>query len=368
MSNGLVELFFTAARRPLPPYDANLFAANPSGLANRRRLASGVDKGHQCANSFVGGLMAFWIVYQGNSWKRARAGRYLWAPKIGKGGRPPQVYWSNMKEVRPGDIIYSGVDSAVRALSQASSLAYPAERPDPRDAEFWYGEGWRLDVTYTDLPRPLPYAAWVPAILAELPSRHSPFTRTGRPNQGYLFALPDSVGEYLMELASDGGSDMAALAHSSAPPPAGGETERQVLARARIGQGRFREDLMIRWKAQCAVSGVTRPELLRASHIKPWSSSNNLERLDPANGLLLSAAYDAAFDALLISFSDNGDIILADDFPAPMAEAAGIRIDAKLATVDDATRNYLVSHRKLVLARIARQPLNSPNPRVAAAA
>jgi putative restriction endonuclease len=69
---------------------------------------------------------------------------------------------------------------------------------------------------------------------------------------------------------------------------------------------------------------VSQPELLRASHIKPWTSSNNIERFDPANGLLLSAMYDAAFDALLLSFADDGRLMLASDFPIDDAIAAGV--------------------------------------------
>lgn len=95
--------------------------------------------------------MAFWIVYQGNTWKRAKAGGYLWASKRGK-KLQTQEYWSNMARVRPGDLIFAGVDNALRAIAEVTDPAYDAERPDPRDDQFWGGEGWRLDVQYTDLP------------------------------------------------------------------------------------------------------------------------------------------------------------------------------------------------------------------------
>jgi hypothetical protein len=93
---------------------------------------------------------------------------------------------------------------------------------------------------------------------------------------------------------------------------------------------------------------------LRASHIKPWASSNNFERLDPANGLLLSAAYDAAFDALLVSFEDDGGIVLAADFSPAAAIAAGISPAAKLRSTGEAARGYLAAHRALLAARVAR--------------
>jgi putative restriction endonuclease len=297
--------------------------------------------------------MAYWIVYQGNSFDRSRAGGYMWAPKVGKRGQT-QAYWATMARVQPGDIIFSGVDNAIRAVSQAAGPAYDAERPDPRDEEHWYGTGWRLDVAYTDLPEPLFYRDWVPSVLSEMPGLHSPFTSTGRPNQGYLFELPLSVGEYVVALAAQQGLDVALAAAESAAPLPGGETQRQAVIKARIGQGQFRKDLLQRWHGRCAVSGVSRPELLRASHIKPWSSCNNQERLDPDNGLLLSAAYDAAFDALLIGFAADGAIYLAADFGLDEARAAGIEPGAKLTVISSQTVGYLVAHAALVTARVAR--------------
>ena len=297
--------------------------------------------------------MAYWIVYQGTSWRRARAGGYLWAPKRGKKNQT-QVYWSNMERVQPGDLIFAGADNAIRALAEVPSPAYTAERPDPRDDQFWYGEGWRLDVVYTDLPAPFRYADWVPNIVQELPARHSPFREDGSPNQGYLYELPLSVGEYVVEQLAKLGADVVASAHAVAPAGPGGETERQILSSARIGQGKFRDDLLKRWSGKCAVSGVARAELLRASHIKPWSASNNVERLDPDNGLLLSAAYDAAFDAYLISFADDGTLLLAEDFAPVEAEAAGLNLSAHLDLSLSHSRSYLSDHRALMTARVKR--------------
>ena len=298
--------------------------------------------------------MAFWIVYQGTSWKRARAGGYLWAPKRGQRSQT-QVYWSNMALVRPGDLIFAGIDNAIRAFAEVPAPAYDALRPDPRDDQFWYGEGWRLDVQYSDLPKPMFYADWVPDIADELPPIHSPFRDGGRPNQGYLYGLPNSVGEYLVNRAAIDGVDVVSTAEAALALPVGGETERAALRSARLGQGKFRNALMKRWNGKCPLSTVAHPKLLRASHIKPWSSSNNFERLDPANGLLLSAAYDAAFDALLVSFSDEGAILLAPDFPEEAARAAGIDSRARIHCLEDAARPYLAEHRALMAARATRE-------------
>ncbi|MGJ8572809.1 MAG: HNH endonuclease [Hoeflea sp.] len=83
-------------------------------------------------------------------------------------------------------------------------------------------------------------------------------------------------------------------------------TEYERLQAARVGQGEFRDALMIFWKSVCPVTGIDHAVLLRASHIKPWCEASNAERLDPFNGLLLSAHVDALFDRHLITFGDDG--------------------------------------------------------------
>ena len=96
---------------------------------------------------------------------------------------------------------------------------------------------------------------------------------------------------------------------------------------------------------RCALSSLSKRELLRASHIKPWSASNNFERLDPYNGLLLSVGYDAAFDNLLITFDQSGDVIFASDFSLADASAVGIGAHARLRHVHSRHRPYLDEHR-----------------------
>ena len=89
-------------------------------------------------------------------------------------------------------------------------------------------------------------------------------------------------------------------------------TERKQLVDARLGQGRFRRNVERLWDARCSVSGCAIRETLRASHIKPWKPSSDTERLDGENGLLLTADLDALFDKGLISFTDAGEMLVAD--------------------------------------------------------
>ena len=90
-----------------------------------------------------------------------------------------------------------------------------------------------------------------------------------------------------------------------------GETEREALVKARVGQGPFRTALISRWGG-CSVTTCSANDLLIASHIKPWSQcSTPAERLGAANGLLLTPNIDKLFDRGLISFDERFRILLS---------------------------------------------------------
>lgn len=89
------------------------------------------------------------------------------------------------------------------------------------------------------------------------------------------------------------------------------ETEKESLIKSRRGQGIFRERLIKKYSSTCIVTGINLKTLLIASHVKPWSVSNNYERLSSENGLLLSATFDKLFDKGYISFKDNGQMIVS---------------------------------------------------------
>lgn len=84
------------------------------------------------------------------------------------------------------------------------------------------------------------------------------------------------------------------------------ETEKQMIIKARIGQGKYRNNLIEKYDSKCIVTGIDKPKLLIASHIKPWSVCDNEERVDTENGLLLCPNMDRLFDYGLITFTDNG--------------------------------------------------------------
>jgi putative restriction endonuclease len=81
-------------------------------------------------------------------------------------------------------------------------------------------------------------------------------------------------------------------------------------AKARVNQDFFRELILKEYRTQCCISGLNVPEVLRASHIVGWAE-DEINRLNPANGLCLSATYDAAFDRHLISFDEDYRLIFS---------------------------------------------------------
>ncbi len=123
------------------------------------------------------------------------------------------------------------------------------------------------------------------------------------------------------------------------------KTTRKAIVDARIGQGPFRLDLISMWSG-CAVTDTTTLAMLKASHIKPWRNASNTERLDKFNGLLLSANLDSAFDSGLISFEDNGKILISSSFSE--ADKFSISPEMTLKQVFDENKPYLAYHRQNV--------------------
>ena len=128
-------------------------------------------------------------------------------------------------------------------------------------------------------------------------------------------------------------------------------TDREQIVQARLGQGRFRENLMDYWERTCAITDVNHPVVLTASHIKPWRLASNSERVDPYNGLLLLTQYDRLFDRGLITFSPNGVIQISKAFPEVLWDKTGICPDARLKKLDKEHQAYLDFHRAKVFVR-----------------
>ena len=148
-----------------------------------------------------------------------------------------------------------------------------------------------------------------------------------------FLALGAENGEF--EAADPG--DLAALS----------DTEREAVARLRTVQGQFRSRLLEYWKGRCCITGLAVPELLRASHIKPWKDSDAAERVDVYNGLLLSGSLDLAFDQGFISFEESGELIFSSQL-TPISLSALPLHGAESVPLHSEHKNYLAYHRENV--------------------
>jgi putative restriction endonuclease len=87
--------------------------------------------------------------------------------------------------------------------------------------------------------------------------------------------------------------------------------DKERLVKVRVNQRDFRRRILASYNEKCCITGITMPQLLVASHIKPWAIDED-NRLNPTNGLCLSATYDKAFDAGLITVTTDYKIKLSD--------------------------------------------------------
>lgn len=123
-------------------------------------------------------------------------------------------------------------------------------------------------------------------------------------------------------------------------------TEIERLTVERVGQSLFRQALLDYWNGCCPLTGITDPALLRASHIVPWAECESDDlRLDVHNGLLLSALWDAAFDAGLISFADDGSVLRSPNLTAAAVTALTLDSAQPLQPLTDLHRVNLARHR-----------------------
>ena len=129
----------------------------------------------------------------------------------------------------------------------------------------------------------------------------------GFADQGQLYQALDRVYRLGVSLPS---APLHEFERETAGLPRSTEVER--LAVQRVGQDVFRRALLQYWEGRCAVTGLSDPALLKASHIVPWAACvSDAQRLDVNNGLLFSALWDAAFDAALVSFDDDGAAVIS---------------------------------------------------------
>ncbi|HEX2975448.1 MAG TPA: HNH endonuclease signature motif containing protein, partial [Bacteroidales bacterium] len=154
------------------------------------------------------------------------------------------------------------------------------------------------------------------------------------------------IGAYIPKHADLVKSEEPMIESSIIPPNV---TERKGLVTSRVGQGAYRKRIIHRWEYKCAVTGFNKLDILIASHIVPWSNSNDHERLDVDNGILLSPVFDALFDKHLISFENNGKIILSDEIDNLSYRKIGVTGTEKIKNLSHHNLKYLERHRSVIV-------------------
>lgn len=119
--------------------------------------------------------------------------------------------------------------------------------------------------------------------------------------------------------------------------------EKEVITKIRINQDKFRNNLITKY-GKCCLCGVTNPDLLIASHLKPWSKSDQKEKLDIGNGLLLCPNHDKLVDSGLVSFDDDGKILISNKLSETDKIFMNIRDDLKIEITED-NYPYIFYHR-----------------------
>jgi hypothetical protein len=212
-----------------------------------------------------------------------------------------------------------------------------------------------------------------------LPQKYSPLRSTGVGLQGvYLAEVSRVFSEVLAGLIGLEAQELVStVACASAPSPAVTgtprieewednlqkllaqnpaivETEKLALIRARRGQGLFKENVM-RMERACRITKVDNPSHLIGSHIKPWRDSNNEQRLDGENGLLLTPSIDHLFDRGFISFEGDGRLLVSPVADALSLRRMGVATGDKVNVGDFSSgqRRYLEFHREAVFLQAA---------------
>jgi hypothetical protein len=319
----------------------------------------------------------YWWVNQKQTHSQEIGDGYMWSPKRQQDGKPHFSY-EYMKHIQPGDIIFSYANATILAIGVARTHCYSFPKPleFSRVGFNWSNEGWKVDVNYRKVANPVRTMDYIQSLRHLLPGSKSPMQHaTGKANQAYLFQIDKPLalalahyidaqtvdlvnGSFISENSEQSNTvdfhienwenriEEDILSSTEIP-----EIEKQTLVRARRGQGQFRDFLLAREK-RCRITGVDRPEHLIASHIKPWRSADNQERLHPENGFMLTPSIDHLFDKGFISFEDNGSILLAGVADRDALERLGVigkGAPTNIGSLSNGQKQFLDWHRDFIL-------------------
>jgi len=308
--------------------------------------------------------------------KRTRTrgvGESLWLPlRSHKGAKHESS--EAMTRVQPGDLLFVFFERVVGGIGVALHSAFEAPAPQGQaaSARSASDRGWQLPVRFFEISVPLAPKSHLTALRPLLPPTQSPLRPNGVRNPGvYLVPVATELAALLRRLLAGqleevetqiraaGGSELAddwiesTIRHRSDIDT----TDKQQLIRARRGLGAFRSNLE-NFESSCRVTGLLDRRHLRACHIKPWSISEDAERLDGCNGLLLSPHVAHLFARGYISFADSGEVLASEHLNPAVLQAWGLTLPVNVGTFLPRQRAYLDYHRREIFDKpeIGRRP------------
>jgi putative restriction endonuclease len=301
--------------------------------------------------------MRYWWVNQNQTYREEIRGNFMWSPKANANGARNQFY-ENMRQVAPGDIVFSFRDTRIQAVGVVTGVAQTAPKPDFGNAGLnWSNEGWFVPVYYCGFESPLRPKDHISILRHFLPAKYSPLQANGDGLQSvYLAEVPSPMADALIALIGQpyfdalaelttfpSGPDVEEIDDSEIESDFG-PTFKEQLVRARRGQGVFRSSVLLA-ETECRVTRVSDPKHLRASHIKPWREATNAERLDGANGLLLSPHIDHLFDQGYISFSNSEELLVVPAVRTDLLDKWGIDAGIRVGEFNRKQQAFLDYHR-----------------------
>ncbi|MDE3065730.1 MAG: hypothetical protein KGJ36_08660, partial [Acidobacteriota bacterium] len=192
------------------------------------------------------------------------------------------------------------------------------------------------------------------------PVKYAPMTTEGRVNQQYLFSIPPALGTHFLAAVGlkeeavreaarydPGLDDDVREAAAILSDPDLTPFERHTLARARVGQGPFKERVR-RVEPTCRLTGLANPAFLVARHLKPWRDCEGAERLDGHNGLLLSPHAGYLLDRGLVTFEDSGRVVASPHLPSAVVRWWQLDLSRKGKRFRREQLPYLEHHREHV--------------------
>ncbi|TIU62015.1 MAG: HNH endonuclease, partial [Mesorhizobium sp.] len=233
----------------------------------------------------------------------------------------PRWHWSIIEGAGAGEFVVLARDGRIEGIGIFRQAAIPdSPKPLGFPEHQWHDMGWLLPTTFILFKQRRSRDELTTGLFGEK-VLHSPLFNDGRGKghgaQIYLTRIRDTDGIALFERIAEildveqPGWLERGIANSPGDqgppePNSPAATTRKAIIQARVGQGQFRKSLLEMWGGRCCATGLDIPDLLVASHIHPWAAASDVEKLDRFNGLLLSPAFDAAFDKGLISLATDG--------------------------------------------------------------